>query len=128
MIAYSTLTTTLKILPSNKPSFLRSKFVRNGRDTAFIQSRRRGISKEGFVFRAIELANNAGDETMKAENIKDFKRKAIQWVKKNIEVKPRAKVKSSRFSQKVQTNNSGDEADTIINMEVGQRLIIDFFN
>ena len=128
LIAYSTLTTTFKILASNKPSFLRSKFVRNGRDTAFIQSRRRGISKEGFVFRAIELANNAGDETMKAENIKDFKRKAIQWVRKNIEVKPRAKVKSSRFSQRVQMNNNGDEADTIVNMEVGQRLITDFFS
>ena len=90
--------------------------------------RRRGISKEGFVFRAIELANKAGDETMKAENIKDFKRKAIQWVRKNIEVKPRAKVKSSRFSQRVQMNNNGDEADTIVNMEVGQRLITDFFS
>ena len=70
MIAYSTLTTTFKILSSDKPSYLRSKFFRNGRDTTFIQWRRRGIAKEGFVFRSIELAYKASDETMKAINIK----------------------------------------------------------
>ena len=65
---------------------------------------------------------------MKAENIKDFKRKAIRWVRNNIEVKPSAKVKSSRFNQRVQKNNNGYEADTIINTEVDQRLITDFFS
>ena len=101
MIALSTLTTSYKILRTGKPEFLRCKFVRNERNTAFIQQNKIGIAKEGFVYRAIVLLNKIGDEILNASSEQIFKAKARKWVKNNISVKPDKGFKSMRLGDDV---------------------------
>ena len=129
MIAYYTLTTAYKIISSGKPSFLFSKLRRNQRDTAFLQHRRKGISKESFIPRAIYLLNKIGKDIWNLESEKEFKKEARSWVKSNICIKPKSETKSMRFNQRIK-KKSGDDTSNKINPSTGrdQRLITDFFS
>ena len=79
------------------------------------------------MYRAIELANRAEDEIMKAKDMGGVRRKVKEYVRKNINMK--VKERSSRFSQIILGENN-DETNEVrnINTEVGLRLITDFFS
>ena len=130
-IAYSTLTTAFKILSTKKPDFLYRKFKRNERDTAFLLQKRKGLSKEGFVYRAICLLNQVGDEILQSNSEKEFKSRTRSWVKVNIDIKPKNSQKSMRFSQRIQSTNriDGDENDqgALLLSQQGQPRITQFF-
>ena len=81
------------------------------------------------MYRAIVLANRAGDEIMKAKDLGGFKRKAKEWVRKNIDVKPNVKERSSRFGLRSLKDNDDEPIEVRnLNTEVGQRLITEFFS
>ena len=102
MIARSTIDTAVKIIRTEKPSYLFSKFVRNERNTAFLQPLRKGISSEGFINRSIGLLNKMGMAALEANTEKESKRHVYNWVKRNVEVKPKTNNKNIRFNREVQ--------------------------
>ena len=114
-------------LSSKKPDYLYKKFQRNQRNTAFIVQNRKGISREGFVYRAICLLNKIGSDILNSHSITEFKRNAKDWVKKNIQVKPRSCQKNMRFNQKVTLNEQNEEDVADIASNANQTRITQFF-
>ena len=111
MVASCTLNTALKILRTKKPTFLHSKFKLNQRSTAFLQPMRKRVCREGFVNRAITLLNMAGDSFQQETTEKVSKKMVNEWVKENIDIKPKKTSKSSRFQQVQRRQNAVAEPD-----------------
>ena len=128
IVASSTLNTALKILRTKKPTFLHSKFNLNQRSTAFLQPLRKSVCREGFVDTAITLLNMAGDSFQQETTEKVSKKMVNEWVKENIDIKPKKTSKSSRFQQVQRRQNAVAEPDQaeLPNRE-RQRQITDFF-
>ena len=128
MVASSTLSMALKILRTKKPTFLYSKFNLNQRGTAFLQPMRKSICRESFVDRAITLLNMAG-ASLRCECTEKVSKKLInEWVKKNIDIKPKPTSKSVRFQQLQQTQNTVIEpVQAEVDNRSRQRQITDFF-
>ena len=111
MVASSTLNTALKILRTKKPTFLYSKFNINQRSTAFLQSLRKRVCREGFVNRAITLLNMAGTSFKQECTEKESKTLVKEWVKANIDIKPKPTSKNIRFQQVQKKQNTRGPAE-----------------
>ena len=128
MVASSTLSMALKILRTKKPTFLHSKFNLNQRGTAFLQPMRKSICRESFVDRAITLLNMAGASLRCVCTEKVSKKLINEWVKENIDIKPKPTSKSVRFQQLQQTQNTVIEpVQAEVDNRSRQRQITDFF-
>ena len=94
MIAFQTMVMTYKILKSRKPTYLSNKFQenKNSRNQNLLQPNQSlSISKEGFINRGVALMNML-DVSLRCEpRLKKFKTGLREWVKCNIEIKPRSK-------------------------------------
>ena len=84
MIARSTIDTAVKIIRTEKPSYLFSKFVRNKRNTAFLQPLRKGISSEGFINRSKGLLNKMGRQHWKLIRKRNLRDKCTTGLKEII--------------------------------------------
>ena len=124
LIANSTLNTALKIIRTGKPSYLASKFVMNERSTAFIQPIRKSISGEGFINRSLSLLNTAGPNIFISMSARESKKKVRDWVLKNIEIKPRPRLKDMRFSN-YSRHEQAEQAEPQV-QQSAQRTITDF--
>ena len=128
MVASCTLNTALKILRTKKPTFLHSKFNLNQRSTAFLQPMRKRVCREGFVNRAITLLNMAGTSFQHECSEKESKKLVNEWVKENIDIKPKPTSKTIRFQQVHKKQNTGAEiGQAEYPKKGGQRQITDFF-
>ena len=126
LIANSTLNTALKIIRTGKPSYLASKFVMNERSTAYIQPVRKSISSEGFINRALSLLNKAGPSIFTSISARESKKKVREWVLRNIEIKPKPKVKDMRFSNYPRCEQADQREPR--GQHSAQREITDFFS
>ena len=128
IIAYSSMVTAFKIIRSKKPTYLYSKFNLNDRGTAFLQTKKKSRTCEGFVERSVKLLNRFGVSNLQSiATESQFKKRIKAWVKENIEVKPKKSEKAVRFNGcRVQTDVDQEfDQQTEINR---QRRITDFFS
>ena len=97
MIGYQTIMMSSRIIKSKKPVYLSKRFqerqrgegLRGGLGYLLQPSLSLTISREGFVNRAITLMNML-DESVKNESSPGvFRKKVHEWVKKNIDIKPK---------------------------------------
>ena len=124
IIACSTMTTAVKIVKTQRPVYLHSKFVRNERSTAFLQPRRKQYSCEGFINRSISLLNRFGMSELDSLTESNYKKKIKSWVQTNISVKP--KVSNPRFG-KIREAKAEDTQEAA-QMNNSQPKITNFFS
>ena len=99
MIAFQTMVMTYKILKSRKPSYLANKMkVRNDNRNlrgysggVQASSQSLSIAKEGFVYRGMTLMNMLSIPLRCETKLDKFKVGLRDWVKDNIQAKPKAK-------------------------------------
>ena len=96
MIGYQTLVMAYKILDSKKPVYLANRIYKKTNSTNLRNSKyvnqpklKLSLTSEGFVARGQALMNRL-DATIREEKcLNVFKSMTRQWVKKNIQVKPK---------------------------------------
>ena len=98
MIALQTLLLTYKILTSNKPAYLSNKIRFCKSDGINLRGKNYELAKvnyklnqrrEGFVNREITLYNSLDESIKRSPNLQTFKVKAKNWIKNNIQIKPK---------------------------------------
>ena len=92
--ALSTLCLTKKILITKKPSYLATQLenkvnrgTRSG-TTLYHGKWKLGLTREGFVYRAVKLYNLIPDDLRNESKLLRFKSEVKKWVAINIPVKP----------------------------------------
>jgi hypothetical protein len=90
MIAFQTITMTHKILKSKKPSYLSRKIQENSRSSGRLNQPKLSlsISKEGFIYRGIQLTNMLDDSIRSENKLENFKARLWEWVKSIIMPSP----------------------------------------
>ena len=84
---------THKILKSKKPSYLSRKIQGNSKCRGRLSQPKLSlsISKEGFIYRGIKLTNMLDDSIRSENKLENFKARLWEWVKSNINAKPKSK-------------------------------------
>ena len=94
-IAFQTITMTHEILKSRKPSLamkIQERQVdRNCHGRLSEPNLSLSISKEGFIYRGIKLMNMLDASLRSEHKLENFKARLWQWVKCNINAKPKSK-------------------------------------
>ena len=97
MIGFQTIMMASRITKSKKPDYLSHRFQERqrgeglrGRSGYLLQPNLSlTISREGFVNRAITLMNMLDESVRNESNPEVFRRRVYEWVKKNIDIKPK---------------------------------------
>ena len=97
MIAYHTAITAHKIVKSGKPSYIAAKLkvagriTRQGTGTIVPPSYNSlNIAREGFVYRGASVLNKLSESVRNEPKLTKFKTGLKEWVKINIDIKPKA--------------------------------------
>ena len=81
---------------------------------------------EGFIKRSLSLLNTAGPNIFISMSARESKKKVRDWVLKNIEIKPRPRLKDMRFSN-YSRHEQAEQAEPPV-QHSAQRTITDFFS
>ena len=112
MIAFQTAVLGFKIMKARKPSYISQRMqrkeirlnLREDLGKLVVQRRKLGITREGFICRAITLLNSLGEDLRNEDKLERFKVGLKRWVKTNIPTKPRPRF--SKFDRRLSARNS----------------------
>ena len=99
MIAFQTAVLGFKIMKARKPSYITQRMqrkeirlnLREDLGKLVVPRRKLGITREGFICRAIALLNSLGEDLRNEDKLERFKVGLRKWVKIHIPTRPRSK-------------------------------------
>ena len=97
MVAHQTAVSAYKIIKTGKPTYIAAKLkvrpanlnTRYGRGTVQPPRYSLNIAREGFVYRAAAIYNKLDESLRNEEKFQRFKSGVREWVKTNIEIRPK---------------------------------------
>ena len=110
MIAFQTAVHGFKIMKARKPSYITQRMqrkeirlnLREDLGKLVVPRRKLGITREGFIFRAITLLNSLDEDLRNEDKLERFKVGLRKWVKMHIPTRPRSKF--PKFERRLSRN------------------------